>query len=71
MAGFCGLMEIETNAGVTVSVVEELNAPELAVIVAVPWVKVDANPDELIVATAVVDEYQVAVLVKSTVLPST
>ena len=63
-------MSIDTNAGVTIRVVEELNPLKLAVIVAVPWVTVVANPAALIVTTAVAEELQFAVLVRSIVLPS-
>ncbi|HXO06277.1 MAG TPA: hypothetical protein VN884_11680 [Candidatus Sulfotelmatobacter sp.] len=65
MEGFAGVTAIDTSVGaVTVSVVEPLMAPEVALIVLVPAATPVANPPAVIVATAVVDELHVAVLVK-------
>jgi hypothetical protein len=66
-----GVTAIETSAGAaTVSVVDEFREPELTWIVAVPWNKPAAMPLPLIAATTVADELQVAVPVRSCVLPS-
>ena len=58
----------------TVSVVEPETAPEVAVIVEVPCVRQVASPCVplvlLMVATAVLEELQVAVVVRFCVLPS-
>jgi len=70
MEGFCGLIVIETNAEVTVNTAEELNPPELAVMVVVPRDIVAAKPAELIVAIVLADELQFEPLVRSAVLPS-
>ena len=59
------MTEIEVKfGGVTDSVVEPLIVPDLAVIVALPWVNVVANPAVLTVATAVAEDVQVAVEVR-------
>jgi hypothetical protein len=69
--GFAGVTAIETKLGaVTVSVVEPLNDPELAVIVLVPCASVFANPALLIVAMVLADDVHVAVEVSCCVLPS-
>src|SRR5205807_1724453 len=66
-----GLIAIDTSvAAVTVSRVELLMAPELAVTVAVPIPVLCASPALLIVAVETVSDDQVAVLVRSCVLPS-
>jgi hypothetical protein len=58
------------TAGVTVNVAEPRIVPDLAVMMAVPWTKLVANPVVLAtVATAVAEELQVAVLVRFCVLP--
>jgi len=63
--GFAGVTAIDTSAGaVTVSVVEPLTAPEAALIVLVPAATPVANPPALIVATLVVCDVHVTVLVK-------
>ena len=54
----------------TVKVVVPVTVPEAAVIVVVPSPAPVASPVEPIVATAVFEEDQVAVFVKSFVLPS-
>jgi hypothetical protein len=68
------MLPVLTNPALTVRVVEPLIVPEAAVIVVVPAPVAVAKPWEpevlLIVATAVADELQVAVLVKFCVLPS-
>jgi hypothetical protein len=60
-----GVTEIETNvAGVTVSVAPgEVIAPCVAVIVAMPAATPVAMPEELIVAVAMLDEFQVTLFV--------
>ena len=69
--GFAGVTAIDCNTGaVTVSVVEPLIVPEVALIVLDPVATVVANPALLIVATVVVPEVQVAVLVRFCVLLS-
>jgi hypothetical protein len=57
-------------AGFTVSVADPLTEPEVAVITDVPCVLEVASPAALTVATPVVAEVQVAVLVRSLVEPS-
>ena len=67
MEGFAGVTAIDTSVGalaVTVRVVEPLIAPEAALIVLVPAAAPVANPPALIVATLVVCEVHVAVLVR-------
>jgi hypothetical protein len=66
-----GLIVIDTNpAAVTVSSIDPLTLPTLAVIVAVPIPTLLLSPVLLTVAVNGVSEDQVAVLVKSCVLPS-
>lgn len=48
---------------------EPLIAPDVAVIVALPWARVVARPPELTVAMEVADEVQVAVVVRICVVP--
>jgi hypothetical protein len=61
---------METRAGaVTVKTVEPLMVPEVAVIIAVPAATEVANPAELMVATLVAEEVQVAELVRFAVVP--
>ena len=61
-------IEVKTG-GVTVSVAEPLMFPDFAVMVAVPWATPAASPELLMVATDVVAELQVAVLVRFCVVP--
>jgi hypothetical protein len=73
--GVVGVIDIETSAAaVTVSVVDPLTEPEVAVIVAVPCDTAVAKPTVgfalLIVATPGVSDDQVAVLVMFCMLPS-
>lgn len=70
--GLVGVTAMETNvAAVTVRVAAGLvTPPDAAVIFDVPAVAPVAVPVVLIVATAGVDEFQVAVLVRFCVLPS-
>ena len=69
--GFAGVTAIETRAAlVTVSVVDPLTVPELAVIVVVPVPVAVASPALEIVATACKEEPQVTVPVMFCVLPS-
>jgi hypothetical protein len=63
--GFAGVTAIDCNvAAVTVRVVEPFMAPEVALIVEVPTPAPVAKPAAVMVAVAVLDELQVAVLVK-------
>ena len=65
IVGFAGVTAIDTSVGaVTVRVVEPLIAPKAALIVLVPVPTPFANPPEVIVATVVVSEVHVAVLVR-------
>jgi hypothetical protein len=71
MEGFWGETAIETRvAGVTVSVVDPVMDPEAAVTVVLPIESADATPWLFIVATLGFVVVQVAVVVKSWVLPS-
>ena len=70
MLGLAGVTAIEvTTAAVTVSVVVPLTLPAVAVMVDEPVASVEASP-VVIVATARLDEVQVAELVRSCVEPS-
>ena len=63
--GFAGVTAMVTSvAAVTVRVVEPVMPPETALIVLVPAATPVANPPAVIVATLVVTELQLAVLVK-------
>jgi hypothetical protein len=75
MLGIAGVTVIETRAaGVTVSVLDPLMLPELAMIVVWPrdrltaWPTLGAAP--FTVATPVADEFQATEFVMSRVLPS-
>lgn len=64
--GFAGVTAMDTSDPVTtVSVVVPLTAPETALIVVVPCESALARPLELTVATAVFDDDQVTVPVRS------
>ncbi len=66
-----GVTAIELNvAVVTVKIVEPDLVPDVAVIVAVPTVLPVAIPGDTTVATAMVPELQVTVLLMSRVVPS-
>lgn len=66
-----GVIAIEAKVGwVTVNTVEPLTDPEDAIIVVVPTAIALASPEAEIVAVAADDEPQVALLLKSLVLPS-
>jgi hypothetical protein len=68
--GDAGVTAIEVNtAAVTVSVVEPLTVPDLAVMVADPCATPVAKPPLLMVAIAVVEEVQVALPVRFCVVP--
>lgn len=70
--GFVGVTDIDSSVGgetITVKVVEPLTEPKVAVIVMAPVVNAEANPAETL-ATAVLDELQVAAPVISCVLLS-
>jgi hypothetical protein len=63
--GFVGVTAIDWSvAAVTVSVVEPITVPDVALIVEVPTPAPVASPAALIVATAVVPELHVALLVR-------
>ena len=69
--GFAGVTAIDCSvAAVTVSTVEPLIAPDVALIVEVPTPAPVAKPDALIVATEVVPELQVTLDVRFCVVPS-
>jgi methylglyoxal synthase len=69
--GFAGVTAIDCSvAAVTVSKVEPLIAPDVALIVEVPTPAPVASPDVLIVAVVVVPDDQVTVDVKFCVVPS-
>ena len=69
--GLAGVTVMDCNtAGLTVSVVEPLMLPEVAVMVVCPAPWVVAKPELLIVATPVLDEDQIALDVMFCVLPS-
>ena len=65
-----GVTAIDTNALATVRVVVPLTAAEVAVMVVVPGATAVAIPDMLTVATAVLDDNQLAVAVRFLVVPS-
>jgi hypothetical protein len=69
MLAVAGETEMKLSAGVTVSVALPLIEPEAAVIVTEPLATPVAVPP-LTVATAVLDDVQVALPVRSCVLPS-
>ena len=66
-----GAIEIETNVtlAVTISPVLPVTLPDVASIVVAPVAAAVASPEELIVATAGFAEFQVTMLVRSTVEP--
>jgi hypothetical protein len=69
--GLAGVTARETRtAGPTLSVADAVMEPELAMMVALPTPAPVASPLLAIVATAVEDELQITVLVRSCVLPS-
>jgi len=70
--GFAGVTAMETSAAaVTLKTAGGLvMAPEAAVMLAEPAATAVASPEALMVATAVFEEAQVAVLVRLAVLPS-
>jgi hypothetical protein len=75
MLGLAGVTEIDKSvAGLTVSVVEPVTLPDIAVIVVVPAARHDARPFDpaalLIAATDVLDELQVADAVSTCFVPS-
>jgi hypothetical protein len=71
MVGFAGVTAIETSVGaVTVKVADPLIAPDTALMLLVPTPTAVAIPPEVIVATLVVSELQVTVLVMFCVEPS-
>lgn len=67
--GVCGVTAMETNvAGPTVSSVEVFTLPDAAPMVLLPFTSEVARPVALIVATVVVVELQVTVVLKFCVL---
>ena len=69
--GLTGLMAIETRWAVeTVSVVDPLTVPKVALIVVVPVATLDASPCALMVAAAALEDVHVTVVVMSCVLLS-
>jgi hypothetical protein len=65
-----GAIDREVSTGAVTVIVAELPiVPDLAVIVAVPWAKLVANPLALTVAMEVADEVQAATPVRFCVLP--
>jgi hypothetical protein len=68
--GVTGVTAIEVStAAVTVSAADPWIVPDVAVIVAVPFATLVANPPLLTVVTAVADEVHVAALVRFCVVP--
>jgi hypothetical protein len=66
-----GVTEIKVRtAAFTLSVEDPEIAPELAVMVVVPWATLVASPPLVIVATEVADEAHFTVLLRFCVLPS-
>src|ERR1700683_201795 len=71
MVAVGGVIAIDTSvAAVTVSSVEALTVPEVAVMLAVPIARLCASPAFLIVAVETASDDHVAVLVRFCVLPS-
>ena len=69
--GFAGVTAIDTRtAGPTVKVVPPVTPPKFALIWEVPGAAPLARPPAVMVATAELDETQVAELVRSSVDPS-
>src|SRR6202041_3230344 len=69
--GFAGVTAIDCSvAAVTVSAVDPLTVPDVALIVDVPTPAPVPSPPAVIVATVVVPELHVAVLVRFCVVPS-
>jgi hypothetical protein len=68
--GFDGVTAMDVSVGeVTVSVVDPVMLPIVAMMLEVPCAALVASPAELIVATLEADEVHVAVLVRFWVLP--
>ena len=64
--GLAGLMVIETRCAVdTVSAVEPLTDPKVALMVVLPAAALEARPCALMVAAAALDDVQVTVVVTS------
>ena len=69
--GFAGVTAIDTRlGGPTVRVMVPVTAPDVALICEVPWATPLARPAAVMVAVAVFDDAQAAVLVRSCVDPS-
>lgn len=69
--GFAGVTAIDTKvAGVTVRLLDPLIAPDVALMLAFPTATAFTSPVLETVAVAAEEELQVAVLVRSCVLPS-
>src|SRR5438270_10401261 len=68
---FAGFIAMEdTIGGVTVNVAVPATLPEVAVMVVLPGLTLDASPEVLIVAVDAFEEFHVAVEVRSCWLPS-
>lgn len=65
-----GVIEIDESSAVTVSRLELLTEPEVAMMLACPPFNPEAKPEPLIEATAGADELQITLEVRSLVLPS-
>ena len=63
-------MEIDESSAVTVSMLELLTDPEVAIMLACPPFNPEARPEALIEATAGADEVQITLEVRSLVVPS-
>ena len=71
MEGLPGVTARDTKTGgVTVRMAEPLTDPKEAVIAVVPWARLLATPWLLMVATAMLEEFQLTALVRFRVLPS-
>jgi hypothetical protein len=68
--GPTGVTAIDTSVGTTVSVVEPVILPTVALILEVPNATLVARPPEAIVATPGADDSHPTVLVRFCVLPS-
>ena len=68
--GVPGVTEIDESSAVTVSGLELLTEPEVAMMLACPPFTPEARPELLIVATAGTEEVQITLEVISLVLPS-
>ena len=65
-----GVTEMDESSAVTVSVLELLTDPEVAIMLACPPFNPEAKPEPLIEATLGADEVQITLEVRSFVVPS-